>query len=452
VKEYELNDLSREILDSYEEVNLFYRISSALGTAHDIEGVCSVILRNVCEIIRVNRASILLLDEKKRELYGAAAVGIPDEDLREIRVRVGEGISGKVLESRTPQLVDDIRHLPGGLLSGYEEYATRSFISVPLLVERGGEESPAASGVLNIGDRSWVAEPRGRAIGVINMTDKADNAIFTSGDLKLLTALANQAAVLIENIRLIEFEKELRIARDIQESLLPEAPPKVPGVDLAGSCVPARNVGGDYYDFILREEEGDLATVIADVSGHNVASALMMAVARSAMRRNLCLLSDPGEVLRRLNSFMYDDLTRSELFLSALCWVYEPGTRKLRVANAGHNPALLSRPSEGGCRLLDAEGLLSGVVPDCDYPYEEYDLEPGDVVLLYTDGIVEAMDPSRIMFGLDRLADSLERHRDQSAAGIIDRIFEDVYSFSGEGAQADDMTAVALKVGPPQDR
>jgi len=443
IREYELNDLSQEILDSYEEVNLFYSISHAVGTVRDIGAICSVILEKVCEIIRVNRASMLLTDEKAGELYVAAAVGIPEDEQALIRIPVGEGISGQVMESRTARLVDDVGNLPRGMLSGYESYATCSFISVPLLVERG-------TGV-NVGGDAVVA-PGGKAIGVINMTDKDGGESFTSGDLKLLTALSYQAAVLIENTRLIELEKELRIARDIQQGLLPESPPVVAGLDLAGTCEPARNVGGDYYDFIWRDGDEHLAVVIADVSGHNVASALMMTVARSALRAELRASGDPGHVLEKANGFLYEDLTRAELFLSILCMVYEPRERTLRYASAGHNPALLFRPGEESCRVLDADGLLAGVLEGMTYPPEELELVEGDAVLLYTDGLVEAANADGEMFGISRLADVLRRTSHLPARGILDRVFKAIYRFAGDRAGADDMTMVVLKVTGDQTR
>lgn len=450
VKEYELNDLSQEILDSYEEVNLFYDVSSALGTVRDVEGVCTVILRKACEIIKVRRASILLLDEKAGEMYIAAAMGLSAKEREGVRIPVGVGISGKVLESVTPQLVDDVGHLPTGLLKGYEEYATRSFISVPLCLERGGE--PVTVEAVTVGDRACLSPQNGRAIGVMNMTDKVSEEDFTSGDLKLLTALAGQAAVLIQNIRLIELEKELRIARTIQQSLLPVAPPEFPGVELAGACVPARNVGGDYFDFLVRERDGHLVAAIADVSVHNMASALMMAVVRSALRGELRRCDEPGTVLDRLNGFLYEDLTRAELFLSLFCCIYDPETRILRYASAGHNPTLLYRPSDRSIRLLDTDGLLTGVLEDIVFPDDRTRLEVGDVILLYTDGIVEAGESAGALFGLDRLSAVLEEAHELPADVLLERIFDEVFAYTGEVTQADDMTAVVLKITDPSVR
>lgn len=449
MKEYELNDLSREILDSYEEVNLFYDLAAALGSVRDVEGICSVVLSKACEIIRASRASILLFDEKTSDLYVAAARGIPAEELPTIRIVPGEGITGKVFESRTARLVDDVTCLPAGLLSGYEAYATRSFISVPLCIERGGPGVGRPSGS-SFAERTWMAGDRCRAIGVVNLADRLDRENFTSGDLKLLTALAGQAAVLIDNMRLIGLENELRIAHNIQRSLLPLKPPESPGYGFAGRCVPARNVGGDYYDFLVREEDGGIAAVIADVSGHNVASAIMMAVARTALRSEIVRSGDPARVLVALNDFLYEDLTRAELFLSVFLMVLDPETGRLRYSNAGHNPPLLFRRDGRGCRTIEAEGLLAGVLDDVEYHEESMQLEPGDLILLYTDGLVEAQDGHGALFGMDRLAGILEKHAELPPERIVEEIFAAVYAFCADRPQVDDMTGVVLKVASPR--
>jgi hypothetical protein len=442
-KEYELDDLSQEILDSYEEVNLFYDLSTALKRARTVGDVCRIVLEKACEIIRSRRASILLLDRGGREMHLAAAIGIPESEHDSIRIRPGEGISGRVLESRTPRLVDDVKGLPAGLLKNYETYTSQSFISVPLCVDdgSGGMEVRALTG------RTWVSGAGERAIGVINLTDKPDGREFTSGELKLLAALASQAAVFIENIRLIEVEKELGIAREIQAGFLPDDPPALPGLDLAGRCIPARNVGGDYYDFLHDAATGEIAVLVADVSGHNVASALMMAVARSAIRHELQRTPDPGPALRSVNRTLYDELSRAELFLSIFCLRVDPDRQRIRFASAGHNPPLLLRAADGEVLTLDANGLLTGVLRDVDFTEESLSVRPGDVLLLYTDGITEAVNRRGELFDVKRLESVLRAAAGLPAQGILDRVFAEVGRFAAGVPQADDMTAIALKIG-----
>ncbi|MCU0727341.1 MAG: SpoIIE family protein phosphatase [Planctomycetes bacterium] len=442
-REYELDDLSREILDSYEEVNLFYDMASALSAVHDVEGVCSVILAKACEIVKVNRASILLPDDAGRELFLAAAIGIPEEEWDSVRIPIGRGISGRVLDTRVAQLVDDVRNLPRGLLTGYETYATRSFISVPLCVSTcGGRPVKVIPGWPETG---CLGPDEGRAIGVINMTDKRDGENFTSGDLKLLAALASQAAVLIQNMRLVDFEKEMRIARRIQRSLLPVARPRLRGFDVAGALVPAASLGGDYYDLLCLDGGRVLAAIVADVSGHSVASALHMAVVRALLRSSLASARRPGEVLGRLNRQMYEDLTRAELFVSLFCCFVDVGTGEIVVANAGHPAGVILRRGAPAAESADAEGILLGILPDTKYEERTLYLGKGDTLLLYTDGVVEAGDESGRRFGVDRLFRSLTMASRRSATQGVDAILGEARAFSGRRGLRDDMTVVILK-------
>src|SRR6185295_9772107 len=177
-------------------------------------------------------------------------------------VRADEGRSGAALASRVAEPVDDLSQFDRASLTELERGASRVLATIPLCVPGDGSRP---------------------AMGVLQLADKDGDAPFTSGDLKLAQAIASQAAALILNSRLIGLERELKIARTIQESLLPGAPPKVPGFDVAGACVAASNVGGDYFDHLLTGPTS-LAFLVSDVSGHNLASALMQTAARAAFR------------------------------------------------------------------------------------------------------------------------------------------------------------------------
>ncbi len=275
------------------------------------------------------------------------------------------------------------------------------------------------------------------------MTDKGDGARFTAGDLKLLSALASQAAVLIDNSRLAAVEKEMGLARTIQASLLPQGPPRVAGADLAGICLPARNVGGDYFDMIALPG-GRAGLLIADVSGHNVGAALMMAVSRAALRAEIDRSVDPKEVLSRANRLLDSDLARSELFVSVFFAIYDPGTRTLAYANAGHNPGMLRRARGGPVEELDAEGILFGVLPDFVFESKTVQLEPGDLVLLYTDGLTEARSPEGQMFGEERLAAALGEAWQLPTREVPRRLITAV-DLHAAAAPADDRTAAVLR-------
>ena len=292
-------------------MNLFYGITARMHQVGSTGGICNTILDRACEIVKAARASILLADPHTGVLRIAASRGMSPQQAAAVRVQPGEGVIGKVMKTGQAVVVDDAGAMARERRSPAERYASKSFISVPLRVFNPEELSGAAPGQAG----------RHAPLGVLSMTDKAGGRPFTSGDVKLLSALASQAAVLLDNTRLAGIEKEMGLAREIQATLLPQKAPSVPGTELAGICAAARNVGGDYYD-LLALPGGKAGILIADVSGHNVGAALMMAVSRAALRAEIDRGDDPAEVLARANRLLEPDLARAELFVSVFFAVF----------------------------------------------------------------------------------------------------------------------------------
>jgi phosphoserine phosphatase RsbU/P len=245
---------------------------------------------------------------------------------------------------------------------------------------------------------------------------------------------------LLENNSML---KEMEIAKQIQLSLLPPAPPPLTGIDCAGRCVSATHIGGDYYDIFLNGDEVDL--VIADVSGHSVGAALIMVETRSVLRAQLQTLHSPAEILAALNELLHDDLSRAELFITMTYLSYHTKTRRLRYTNAGHPPSLLYRPASETFFELDAEGLILGVKRDVEFQEPSLAIESGDLLLLYTDGIIEAEGPGSELFGTQRLKGILAREYRKSAAGIIDAVLDAVGAFTGVTSFRDDISMLVLK-------
>jgi len=432
-REYEAESLSESLLDAYEEVNLFYGITARMHQVGSTEGICTTILDRACEIVKAARASILLADPHTGVLRIAAARGMSPHQAAQVRVKPGEGVVGRVMQTGQAVVVDDAASLDAARRSSEERYASRSFISVPLRVFNPEELSGAAQG----------SPGRHPPLGVLSMTDKIGGRPFTSGDVKLLSALASQAAVLLDNTRLAGIEREIGLARDIQATLLPQAPPRIPGVELAGVCAAARNVGGDYYD-LFPLPGGRAGLVVADVSGHNVGAALMMAVTRAALRAEIDRDPDPSEVLARANRLLEPDFARAELFVSVFFAVHDPAKGTLAYANAGHNPALLRRAAGGAPESLDAEGILFGVLGDAAFERREVPLGEGDLVLVYTDGLTEARNAAQQMFGEERLAAALGDAAGLPTGEIPAALLAAVDAFTGS-APDDDRTAVVLR-------
>lgn len=247
--------------------------------------------------------------------------------------------------------------------------------------------------------------------------------------------------------------KSLELAHEVQLQLLPAEPPQLEGFDIAGESEMCDETGGDYYDFI-NVGEGRTAVVIGDVTGHGVASALLMATARSAMRTLAASLQDAHTrlgrgalafALSRVNRILVDDMSSSGRFMSLSVIIVDPTNPRVVWARAGHDPSLLYDPSAGTFTELDAGGMVLGI--EADHPYQEYAARfdmPGMVLFSGTDGIWEAPNESGERYGKDRLRECIRRNAHRSAREIINAVFEDVHSFSGRRAQ-DDLTMVVVK-------
>lgn len=292
----------------------------------------------------------------------------------------------------------------------------------------------------------------GEPVGVLSAFSTTVRGIFTQEFIALFENIAGQIGIawrnheqLQELLSVRDQEREMEIARDIQMGLLPSSLPSLDTLSIAGLCVPAHQVGGDYYDFIRRNEKSyDL--VVADVSGHNIGSALIMAETRTFIHARVNNVRQPAEMLQELNSYFLKDLDRSELFVTMFYLQYNPDNRRLIFSNAGHNYPLLWRNRTQSIDQLDAEGLIFGIKKDVIFEQRATQLEAGDMLLLYTDGIVEAESIDKELFGIDRLGKLLQESTELQPQEIIDRIMNQVRIFTGMRHFNDDITMVVMKI------
>jgi sigma-B regulation protein RsbU (phosphoserine phosphatase) len=241
------------------------------------------------------------------------------------------------------------------------------------------------------------------------------------------------------------YAKEMEIAKEIQDNFLPEYTPKIPGIELAATTLPAMEIGGDLYDFIPVQKEL-WGLTIADVSGKGVSAALFMALCSTVIRVSGSAEADPSVVLERANQLIYAD-GRSSMFITLFYGVLDPANRKFTYVNAGHNPPMLVRGDPICVQTLEeARGIALGVVPEVKIKYSEILLEPDDLIVMYTDGITEAFNPEDEEFGEERLMDYLKNHRNDPVQGIIDGLIDEVRRFCGSRPQSDDITLVIVRV------
>jgi serine phosphatase RsbU (regulator of sigma subunit) len=237
------------------------------------------------------------------------------------------------------------------------------------------------------------------------------------------------------------YEQELRVARGIQQALLPKEVPTLEGWEVTSYYQPAKEVGGDFYDF-FELPDGRLGLVVGDATGHGIPAALVMAAARSMLRAVAQASASPGDVLSRANDPLVMDIPPN-MFVTCLYAVLDPESGHLVYANAGHDLPYLRRRSSDAVELR-ARGMPLGLMPGMSYEEKEVVLEKGESVLFYSDGLVEAHDPQRIMFGFPKLRALVADHSEQES--LVDSLLEELYSFTGEGwEQEDDITLLTLR-------
>jgi len=237
-------------------------------------------------------------------------------------------------------------------------------------------------------------------------------------------------------------EQELHVARQIQQALLPEATPELDGWELTTYYEPAREVGGDFYDF-LEFEDGRLGLVVGDATGKGMPAALVMATTRGMLRAVVQSVESPGEVLARVNEALVADIPPN-MFVTCLYAILDPKSGSLRYANAGHDLPYLRHHGGGDAEELRARGMPLGLMPNTRYEEKEAVLALGDNALFYSDGLVEAHNPQREMFGFARLRGLVAGHAEEGS--LVDFLMEELYSFVGEGwEQEDDITLLTLR-------
>lgn len=292
---------------------------------------------------------------------------------------------------------------------------------------------------------------QGELVGVLTLGPRLSEQGYTPDDYHLLANLATQAAAALRVAQLVRqqqlearqierFEQELKIAGIIQQTLLPREVPVLLGWQLAAYWQPAQSVGGDFYDF-LPLPNGQVVLVIGDVSDKGVPAALLMASTRSVVRAAAERLNSPGDVLKRANDVLSPDMP-SKMFVTCLCAILDPASGQLRYANAGHNPPY--QRTAGGLVELRARGMPLGLMPGMVYEEKEASLAPDDSILFYSDGLVEAHNAARQMFGDSRLRTLVAEH--PGGQSLIDYLRAELHRFTGPAwEQEDDVTLVTLQ-------
>jgi sigma-B regulation protein RsbU (phosphoserine phosphatase) len=296
-------------------------------------------------------------------------------------------------------------------------------------------------------------------LGIISLGEKRSEAPYSSTDIRLLKSVATQTALALSNAELTsaiaveigrreKLNREIEIAREVQERLFPQRLPEIAGLDYFGFCRTALGVGGDYYDF-LALPDGKLGVALGDVSGKGIAAALTMASLQASLRADAMRAgNDLASLITRVNGMLYDASTEDR-YATLFYAQYDPATHFLSYVNAGHCPPILLRRGEknGAVERLDqAGGTVVGLLPECAYEQAEVSLSPGDLLVIYTDGFSEAMSPNLTEWGEERLIHAIAACVGLPAKDSITKIMQAADAFASGAPQSDDMTLVILRV------
>jgi sigma-B regulation protein RsbU (phosphoserine phosphatase) len=295
-------------------------------------------------------------------------------------------------------------------------------------------------------------------LGIISLGEKRSEAPYSSTDLRLLKSVATQTALALSNAELTsaiaveisrreKLNREIEIAREVQERLFPQRLPEIAGLDYFGRCRTALGVGGDYYDF-LALPDGKLGVALGDVSGKGIAAALTMASLQASLRADAMRAgNDIASLITRVNAMLYDASTEDR-YATLFYAQYDPATHRLSYVNAGHCPPILLRSAakRGAVERLDqAGGTVVGLLPECTYEQAEVSLAPGDLLVIYTDGFSEAMNPDLTEWGEERLIQAIATCNGLRARDSITRTMQAADAFAAGAPQSDDMTLVILR-------
>jgi sigma-B regulation protein RsbU (phosphoserine phosphatase) len=399
---------------------LMLEINRKINSSLDLNEVLDFIIDAVSMIIPYDAAEIYLLDPITQTVEYFVGRGYNESEHENVPLKKMRGIVGRVIDSGESMLAPNVFENPYYMMS---RQTTHSQLTVPITSEE-------------------------KIIGAFNLESDQLNR-YTEEDAEWLKVLATQAAISIEKALLHQellekkrLEEQLRIARDVQLSLQPQIAPAIEGLDIAGINIPSEDIGGDYFDFIPIVE-GHLGVVVADVSGKGIPASLIMASFRAFLRAEIRNNYAIKTIFAKVNNLLVESLNGYQ-FVTAFYGVLDLTRRHFTYSNAGHHPAIVLR-AEGGQRYLKSGGMALGIFEGSNYNERVIDLLPGDMLLLYTDGLVEAQNEAREMFGRERVEQFVRANAQLRAQELCDALYAEMRRFTGNENLMDDTTIVIIK-------
>ena len=406
-----------------------FKLAGEIGRETDLNGLLLMILNKSRPWIQAEACSIFLPDEETGELIINSARGDRAPQLGTLRVPKGKGIVGSAMEERRTIRVDDVSKDPRFYSKADEKtgWKTKALLAAPLL--EGGE-----------------------CVGVIEFLNPIGRVAFTQTDETMVEYFAGLVAAALVRIRAHKaaleraaVQRDLDLARELQGGLLPKVFPtreEAPGIELFARLEPAKEVSGDLYDF-FPVETGKMCFVVGDVSGKGIAAGIFMAVTRTLIRATAVPGRSPLEIMNQVNAQLAKE-NQASLFVTMILGIVDTATGRMVYGQGGHNPPILV-PAQGKPTYEPAGGMPLGVFEDAKFGERELQLKPGETLLVYTDGVTEAMNEAKDLFGEDRLEKAVTGVASLSPEKIAERVIEQVEGFVLEAERSDDITLLAIQ-------
>ncbi len=407
------------------ELSVLNDLARAIGASRDLDDVLHRIVSQSIRSLHAQEGVITLVEATRDGTRTLAREVVSCADVGSFHMR--GAVLGWIQIHQQPLRIDDPERDDRFVGVDWEPGIT-SLLAVPLVV-------------------------KGDLTGVLAMYNKQGSSKFDSDDQRLLAIIASQSAQVIENARLYIEERKLervneqiRLAADVQLHLLPDIVPSIEGYDVAGTSVAAEVVGGDYYD-VIPLEDGRIALCLGDVSGKGLPASLLMANVQSMVRLMSALGFPSSRTMQEANELLCR-CTSGNRFVTFFLAILDPSTGELEFCNAGHNPPVLIS-SDGSCERLTTSGAVLGMLPAFDYQSGHVSLGVGDGLVMFSDGVTEALNPDDDEFGEEQLIDLLGRSCKSDASAILRHILEAIRRHAAERSQSDDITILAMKRARP---
>lgn len=404
---------------------LLYRLAQSFNSSLDLNEVLNRVIDEVIEALHAERGFVMLFGPDGRQDFSVAR-GIDRQTIDQPQAQISQSVVRRAALDGQPILTSDAQSdTRFNMRESVMLLGLRSVMCVPLKV-------------------------KGQVRGVVYADNRFETGIFTQADLDLLNAIASIGAIAIENARLYQMaiekgrlERELQLAREMQTGFLPQDVPQLPGWEFAARWQPAREVAGDYYDFIQLSPE-KLGLVIADVTDKGAAAAMFMIFTNSIVRASVHPDMQPSESMRNANRLICSK-SPNAMFVSLAYLQLDPASGQVTYVNAGHNPPLHYSARTGEISRLSRTGMVMGIEPETSYDQRTFQLEPGGFILLYTDGLTDAIDAAGQPFGEQRVENLLWEYRNASAEEIVSQVEAAVLSHSVDTTPLDDITMLLVK-------